>query len=108
MTALSSLLRGASAAEPILTTTSVGAAAGTIIGANTVGGALTITAPGSPTASMAFRVIDVGGVAGTNNITINGGGSKIAGSVSDFLMDNNWIDVTFVYYDVTIGWAPSR
>jgi hypothetical protein len=92
----------------IFTTTSIGVSSGQTIGCNTFGGPLTLTAPLSPTQGQRFRVIDVKGLAATNNIVINRNGSNIAEIASDFIIDTNWLDVTFVYYDGTVGWAPIR
>ena len=81
---------------------------GDTIGADSTGGAFTITAPASPMPGARFRIIDVGGVAGTNNITIGRNGSNIASLAVDMDIDINWLDVTLTYYKATVGWAPSR
>ena len=81
---------------------------GDTIGADSTSGAFTITAPANPIPGNRFRVIDVGGVATTNNITIGRNGSNIASLAVDMDIDINWLDVTLTYYKATVGWAPSR
>lgn len=90
----------------IFTTSSIGVASGQTIGCNTSGGSITLTAPLSPTQGQRFRVLDIKGMAATNNIVIARNGSNIAELAADFIIDTNWFDLMFVYYDSTVGWAP--
>jgi len=75
---------------------------------NTCGGAVTVTLPSSPTAGDIVSIKDYKGTAGTNNITIGRGGSKIAGGCTACgLINTNNAFVTLVYVDGTQGWLPT-
>ena len=90
----------------VFKTTSYLAAAWDDIGADTTGGGVTITLPSTPTQGQLVRIRDVGGVSSTNNITVARNGNKIAGLSSNFTVNTNWADISFVYYNTSIGWAP--
>jgi len=92
----------------VFKTASYLAAAWDDIGADTTIAAFTITLPGSPVAGQTVKIRDVAGNAATNNITVARNGKKIAGASADFTIDLNWLDITFVYYNTTIGWAPVK
>lgn len=90
------------------TSSSASASNGQTLACDTSGGAISITAPGSPSQNYRFRIVDIKGSASTNNITVLRNSSNIAGVADDFAIDINWADITFVYYDATVGWAPVR
>jgi len=92
----------------VFKTTSYLAAAWDDIGADTTSAAFTITLPVSPVAGQTVRIRDVAGNAATNNITVARNGKNIAGASADFTIDLNWLDITFVYYNSTVGWAPVK
>lgn len=72
--------------------------------ATTAGGAFTITLPLSPIENDTIQVIDIGGVAGTNNITIGRNGKKIQNLNEDLTININNASVTLVYSN-TYGWV---
>ena len=80
---------------------------GAVIGVNSTGGAFTLKFPASPTAGDTIRVADVGGACFANNVTIdrNGSSNNIAGVAENFLIDVNYIDITFIY-TTAFGWSP--
>ena len=82
-------------------------AAGAVIGVNSTGGVFTLYFPSSPTptAGDTIRVADVGGACFANNVTMNGNGHNIAGVAENFLIDVNYIDITFIY-TAAFGWSP--
>ena len=93
----------------VFTTISMTATVGTTIGCDTTSGPLTITAPSSPTQGQRFRIMDVGGTAASSNITITTGNiDPIASSLSDFIINNSWLEINFTYYNASVGWVPTR
>jgi hypothetical protein len=75
--------------------------------ANSSGGAFTITLPVSTTLleNDTIQIIDVGGAALTNNITIARNGALIQGASDDLVLDLNNASVTLIYTGVTYGWV---
>jgi hypothetical protein len=71
---------------------------------DTTGGPITMTLSPSPSPGDRGGIIDVGGVAGTNPITLNGNGANIYGSTDDVIVDANRIGLSWVYVNATIGW----
>jgi len=72
---------------------------------NTAGGAVTVTLPGSPSASNIVSISDYNGTALTNAITIARNGSNINGDAANYLITKGDSAVTFVYVDATVGWT---
>jgi hypothetical protein len=73
--------------------------------------AYTVTLPTSPTLGDRVRVNDKNGLAGTNNITVNGGltdlingNSDGPSSVGQHIINTNFTGVEFVYVDAGVGW----
>jgi len=66
---------------------------------------LTVTLPSSPAVGTEMIIIDSTGSAGTNNITIGRGGSKIKGNCSDVVLNTNRIGVRLIYSDANQGWV---
>ncbi len=71
---------------------------------NSVGGAVTVTLPGSPSAGNIVAVSDYNGTASTNPITIARNGSNINGSASDLIISKPNSAAVLVYVDGTTGW----
>ena len=93
----------------VFTTISMTATVGTTIGCDTTSAPLTITAPSLPIQGQRFRIMDVGGIAVSNNITITTGNiDPIASSLSDFIINNSWLEINFTYYNGSVGWVPTR
>jgi len=91
-----------------IVTSAMTASIGDTLGVDSTGGAFIINAPANPMPGDRFRVIDIGGVANTNNISIAGNGANIAGLATNLDIDINWLDTTLTYYNATVGWSPSR
>lgn len=72
--------------------------------ATTAGGAFTITLPLSPIENDTIQIIDVGGVAGTYNLTIGRNGKKIQNLNEDLTININNASVTLVF-STTYGWV---
>jgi Ran-binding protein 9/10 len=74
--------------------------------ANSSGGAFTITLPanGSLLLNDTIQIMDVGGSAGSNNITISRNGSKIQGLSENLVMDVNGSILTLTYTGSNYGW----
>jgi hypothetical protein len=88
-----------------IATSAVNAINGSIIHANSVGGAFTITAPATPVASWSFVVYDVGRASSTNNITIGRNGEKINSTAANYLLNENGLRTEFIYVNASIGWS---
>lgn len=75
--------------------------------ADTSGGAFTITLPANASLLLndVIQIIDVGGSAATNNITIARNGSKIQGITDDLTVDVNGAVITLIYTGTTYGWV---
>jgi len=75
--------------------------------ANSSGGAFTITLPNIATLLLndTIQIIDIGGVAATNNITVARNGSKIQNINDDLTIDVNGSIITLVYTGTTYGWV---
>lgn len=75
--------------------------------ANSSGGAFTITLPVSTTLleNDTIQIIDVGGAAQTNNITVARNGALIQGAADDLVIDLNNASITLIYTGVTYGWV---
>ena len=71
---------------------------------NTTSSAFTVTLPATPTAGDVVGICDYANTFATNNLTVNGNGSKIAGSTTNSILSTNGVSVTFVYVDATQGW----
>lgn len=74
--------------------------------ATTSGGAFTITLPSSSTLLLndTIQIIDVGGVAATNNITVARNGAKIQNISDDLTIDVNGSVITLIYTGSSYGW----
>lgn len=74
---------------------------------NTVTTAVTITLPASGTLldNDTLQIIDVGGNAGTNNITVLRNGALIQGQAQDLTIDLGGTITTLIYCGATYGWV---
>jgi hypothetical protein len=75
------------------------------LGVDTSAGPFTVTLPATPSPNNQVRFADMGGALSVNNLTINGNGSNILGSASNFVADTNNIDFSVIYYNATRGWV---
>ena len=75
--------------------------------ANSTSGAFTITLPNVATllANDTIQIIDVGGVAATNKITIARNGALIQGLAEDLVIDLSGSVTTLIYTGITYGWV---
>jgi hypothetical protein len=74
---------------------------------NTTTAAVTITLPNSVVDGDTVQIIDVGGVAGTNNITVLRNGFLINGLTNDLLIDLSGSISTLIYTGSAYGWIPA-
>jgi hypothetical protein len=81
------------------------ASAGELVFADSQSPAFTVTLPASPSTDDVVSVLDVGGNAGTNNITVSRNGNTINGLAENFVIDVNWAAVDFVYSGTTWEYA---
>jgi hypothetical protein len=74
--------------------------------ATSASGAFTITLPinSSLFVNDTIQIIDVGGVANTNNITVARNSSLINGAADNLTIDLNGAIVTLIYTGATYGW----
>jgi len=75
---------------------------------NTTSGAITVTAPASPSAGDIFGIKDYAGTFATNNVTVNRNGSLIDGTAANATLGTNQLSVFFVYVDGTQGWKATQ
>lgn len=75
--------------------------------ANSSGGAFNITLPNVSTLLLndTIQIIDIGGVAATNNITVLRNGAKIQNISDDLTIDVNGSIITLVYTGSNYGWV---
>ena len=71
---------------------------------NTIGGAITVTLPGSPSAGDIIAIKDYAGTFDTNAVSICRNGSKINGECSNSVLNTQGQSVTLIYVDGTKGW----
>ena len=67
-------------------------------------GARTLTLPSSPSVGDEIWIFDQTNLAGTNNITVNNGGSLINGLSDTLIIDANGAVATLIYTGSTLGW----
>jgi hypothetical protein len=74
--------------------------------ADSNGSPFTITLPnvGSLLENDTIQIIDVGGVAGSNNITVARSGAKIRGQEENLVIDVSGATITIMYSGPTYGW----
>jgi hypothetical protein len=77
------------------------AVAGDAVYVNSSGGPVTITLPITPSANDAVAVMDCGGVASVQGITVGRNGETINGAAEDFLIDQNFGQALFIYNGTT-------
>lgn len=70
-------------------------------------GACTLTLPAAPSIGDEIRIIDSGGLAGTNNITVLPNGLNVQGAVQNLVIAYNNATVTLIYNSVAYGWKVS-
>jgi hypothetical protein len=69
---------------------------------DTAGGAITITLPLNPAQNETIRIKTT--TSYTNNVTISRNGSNILSTADDYILDGDYLDITLLYVDATIGW----
>jgi len=67
--------------------------------------AVTVTLPTLAKIGDRVRVIDVKGLAATNNITVARNGHNIRSLAADFTVNTNFAFAELIYVDVAMGWA---
>lgn len=67
-------------------------------------GSLQVTLPNLPSENTVIEIIDAGGQAGTNNITINRNGQFIEGLPDNLIVNFTGLHVFLVYIDASYGW----
>jgi len=74
--------------------------------ANSTAAAFTITLPNASTLLLndTIQIIDIGGLAATNNITIGRNGGKIQNIADDLTIDVNGSIITLIWSGATYGW----
>jgi hypothetical protein len=74
--------------------------------ADTTTGSITITLPnvGTLLVNDTIQIIDVGGIAGTNAITLNRNGALIRGGTDNLDIDVSGATITILYSGPTYGW----
>ena len=75
-----------------------------IIFVNTASSALTVTLPASPTAGSKIKILDSASNATNNNITINGNGNKIGGSLDNYVIGVVDSIVSIIFINSSKGW----
>lgn len=80
------------------------AAANDRILANTTAAAFTVTLPLTPTAGDTIRIADSHGQWDSNNLTVDRNGENIRGAGSNITHNTQWLKITYVYVDATVGW----
>ena len=75
---------------------------------NTTSGAITVTAPASPSAGDIFGIKDYAGTFETNNVTVDRNGSLFDGATSNAVLETDQLSVFFVYVDGTQGWKATQ
>lgn len=75
--------------------------------ADSTGGAFTVTLPANSSLLIndTLQIIDAGGAANTQNITLARNGSLINGSSEDLVIDVNGAIITLLYTGSTYGWV---
>ena len=74
---------------------------------NTTTSAVTITLPTVALDGDTIQIIDVGGNAGTNNITVLSNGLLINSSANDLTIDLGGAITTLIYCTSAYGWIPA-
>jgi hypothetical protein len=86
-------------------TTTYSAVANDRILANSTNGAFTITLPTSPLVNDIVQIIDVGGFAATNKITVARNGQNINGAAEDLTIDLSGSVTSLIYTGASYGWV---
>jgi hypothetical protein len=68
-------------------------------------GSITITLPSSPSTGDFVQVKDGTGAAATTNWTVGRNGSNIGSVAADLTIDKNFVELTMVYINSSIGWS---
>jgi hypothetical protein len=72
---------------------------------DTASNAVEISLPASAVEGQEFKLVDAGGNAATNNITVNRNGHNIAGAASNITISTARASLALVYYNATQGWV---
>jgi hypothetical protein len=96
---------GAGSVTNLTLTSNTTIASGVRVFANATSGAFTITLPSAPADGDTVQIIDVAGIAQTNNITIARNGLKIQNLAEDLVINLNNAAITMIYSGVTFGWV---
>jgi hypothetical protein len=74
---------------------------------NTTSGSITLTLPASPIIGQTVSILDYARTFGTNNLTINPNGSRLANQVNNYVLNTNGTNVELKYIDNVQGWIAS-
>ncbi len=74
-------------------------------GVDTSAGGFPVTFPLSPNTGDRCGFLDIGGVTGSNPITLLGNGSNMRGSTEEVVVDVDRIGLVWVYWDAAVGWV---
>lgn len=80
------------------------AAANEIVRVDSTANAFSVVLPGSPADGAEIEIVDVGGAAATNNITIDRSGNTINGVPADVAFDVNF-DRAVLIFSTSLGWS---
>lgn len=80
------------------------AAANEIVRVDSTGAAFTVTLPSGPANGDEIEIVDVGGAAATNNITIDRATNPINGVAADVAFDVNYSRVVLIFSSA-LGWS---
>jgi hypothetical protein len=75
--------------------------------ANTTSAGFSITLPAAPAIGDYVEIVDGAGTFATNNLTVLRNGSNIMGQADDIALNVNYVGITFVYSNSTLGWRLS-
>lgn len=94
----------------VVNTSGFTATMGEIAQANSTSGAITVTAPSSPSINNRFAVVDARATSATNNITVDftTGSQKLYGSIQNYILNAAGGFVEFIYMGTATGWIATK
>ena len=90
-----------------VSSTTYSVSAGQKLIVDTTSNVVTVTLPSAAAFGDEVQIVDGGGNAGTNNITIARNGNNIKGAASDLVLNSNDQKVNLVYYNASRGWVET-